>query len=127
MAFWLRIRLALFYKLFRMRGFWLLALWVGFNDILPMVLAANRHQGSGLGTSDGVAHWAHVGGFLAGMAFALGLLFSRLSTARGSDLLSVALGKAAWPLLGKPSQHLGAAIAPTGPSIPRRVVLSGPR
>lgn len=128
-AFWVSVRYFLFrrifwYKLFRMRGFWLLVLWVGFNDVLPTVLAALRQRP---GTGDGVAHWAHLGGFLSGMAIALGLLLARLATARGGDILSFTLGKAAWPLLGKPTRYLEAAIESTGPSMQRRVVLAGPR
>jgi len=57
----------------------------------------------GSADSDGVAHWAHLGGFLTGAGIAIILLVSRLATARGGDLLSVVLGRYAWPLLGKPN------------------------
>ena len=80
------------YKLFSMRGFWLLALWVAVNDLLPMFL----------GTRDRVAHWAHLGGFMSGVLIAVVLLVTRLVDARRSDVLSVALGRHAWGLLGRP-------------------------
>jgi len=81
------------YKVFAMRGFWLLVLWVGFNDILPVVTGYQGHT----------AHWAHLGGFVFGVIFALVLLLTRLVNGRGADLLSVSLGRHAWKLLGKPS------------------------
>ena len=110
MVFWLRIYITtMFLRMFRMRGFWLLVLWIGFNDVLPMALA---------GPGDHVAHWAHLGGFMAGMAIALGLLIGRLATARGADLLSFTIGRHAWPLLGKPNQNLEAPIASPRRRIP---------
>lgn len=96
MAIWLRggmlTRWQCFYKVFTMRGFWLLVLWIGFNDILPVFLDA----------SDGVAHWAHLGGFISGMLLALILLISRQAKAMGTDVLSILLGKRAWTLIGRP-------------------------
>lgn len=101
MVIWLRLpligRFRLYYKVFAMRGFWLLVLTVAFNDLLPMVVNISDH----------VAHWAHLGGFLTGMLLAIGLLIARQVNARGGDLMSVALGRRAWPLLGKPSQWKG--------------------
>jgi membrane associated rhomboid family serine protease len=93
MAIWFRFWFWLRYKLFTMRGFWLLVLWIGFNDLLPMVFKSE----------DDVAHWAHLGGFVLGVVTALILLLSRQVTAGGSDLLSVTLGKRAWKLLGRPA------------------------
>jgi len=55
-----------------------------------------------LGSEDGVAHWAHLGGFMVGMAIALLMLFARLVNARGGDILSRILGKRAWVLIGRP-------------------------
>ena len=117
MVFWLRIGwvTSLYLKMFRMRGFWLLVLWTAFNDLLPMYLSRSR---------DHVAHWAHLGGFMAGMALAIGLLVSRQATARGGDLLSVLFGRLAWPLLGKPNLNLEAPIA-SPPRAPRRLAYSG--
>jgi membrane associated rhomboid family serine protease len=68
----------------------------------------------------GVAHWAHTGGFLTGAAIGLGLLFSRMFNTHGGDVLSVALGKHAWPLIGKPARwHL-----PPGANLPRATSLN---
>lgn len=54
----------------------------------------------------GVAHWAHLGGFIAGMAAAMALLAGRL-VHTGGDLLSLILGRFAWPLIGRPSGRAG--------------------
>lgn len=120
MVAWIRIgwTWGFFLKMFRMHGFWLLVMWTGFNDLLPMALSS---QG------DHVAHWAHLGGFLSGMALATALLISRQASARGGDLWSVVLGRYAWPLLGKPNQNLEAPIAPPPrpPRNPRGLVYSG--
>jgi membrane associated rhomboid family serine protease len=103
MAIWLRLgflgglRLALAtgfrvsWKLFAIRGFWVVLFYIAFD-----VLA------TALGAEDGVAHWAHLGGFIAGMAIALLLILTRLVNACGGDILSVTLGRYAWPLLGRP-------------------------
>ena len=80
-------------KAFWIRGFWLLLLWVLWGDVVPVVF----------GWEDGTAHWAHLGGFVAGVVVALGLLVTRQVYARG-DILSVALGKKAWWFVGKPSR-----------------------
>jgi hypothetical protein len=71
------------------------------------------------GLSSGVAHWAHIGGFLAGMTLGLGVLFSRFFNTHGGDVLSVTLGKHAWPLIGKPSRWSSST-----PALPRAVSLS---
>jgi len=84
-----------FYKLFTMRGFWLLVLWIGFNDLLPMFLKSHDHVG----------HWAHLGGFAVGVMVALVLLLTKQVNAHGGDILSVALGKHAWAILGKPAMQ----------------------
>jgi membrane associated rhomboid family serine protease len=82
---------------FRWHGVWLLLLYFGL-DVVATVLQS----------ADGVAHWAHMGGFLIGAAIALLLLFTRAVNARGKDMLSVLLGRNAWPLIGRPSQWLTA-------------------
>jgi membrane associated rhomboid family serine protease len=106
MAIWFRggwlTRFRCFYKTFTARGFWLLVLWIGLQDILLPAL---------LGSEDGVAHSAHIGGFGAGMLLATGLLVSRQATAMGGDLISVCLGKKAWALVGKPGTHQSMAPA----------------
>jgi membrane associated rhomboid family serine protease len=83
------------YKTFRMSGFWLLVLWVGLNDVLPTTLHGSQ-------TGDGVAHWAHLGGFISGFVIAVGLLLTRQVNANGSDVLSMMLGPTAWKLIGRP-------------------------
>lgn len=115
LAFWFRLRVIFMYrKIFRPRGFWLLVVWVLWNDVLPVLLGTQ---------TDGVAHWAHLGGFLTGMAIAIILLVSRLGHSMGGDLLSVCLGKHAWPLIGKPNRWLGEVVPDMTPR-PRRIVAS---
>ena len=110
MAAWIRMPLLLgwrlYYKIFSMKGFWLLGLWVGFNDVLPTVLSMLRGT---TGPADGVAHWAHLGGFASGVLIGLGLLCARQVNARGADILSVVMGPRAWALIGKPTGR-GAAV-----------------
>lgn len=89
-----RMLLRPFIKTWKLRGFWVVLFYLAFD-----IVATLR------GSKDGTAHWAHLGGFIAGMVIALGLLLARQVNARGGDLLSVALGRYAWPLLGKPSQR----------------------
>ncbi len=52
----------------------------------------------------GTAHWAHLGGFIAGIACAVLLMCARLVHARGGDLLSRLFGRLAWLLIGKPNR-----------------------
>jgi rhomboid family protein len=87
-------------KILKLRGFWVLLIYFAY-DILMQVLETKVFNKGGAG---GVAHWAHIGGFILGMMMALGILFSRMFNCRGGDLLSVVLGKGAWPLIGKPSR-----------------------
>ncbi|HVS73150.1 MAG TPA: rhomboid family intramembrane serine protease [Phycisphaerae bacterium] len=99
MAFWLKIfwRIPTWIKIWPMRGFWVLGIYLGF-DVAATLLSSQ----------DGVAHWAHIGGFVVGAAVATVMLISRLESANHGDLLSVVLGKWSWPLIGKP---IGAAYA----------------
>ena len=80
-------------KLFAVRGFWVVLFYIAF-DVVVVVF----------GWTSCVAHWAHLGGFLAGMAVALGLLGSRLISCKGGDLVTTVLGRWAWPLVGKPNR-----------------------
>jgi membrane associated rhomboid family serine protease len=104
LAVWLRIWIFLMwpltiffgYKIFRVRGFWLLLIWVLWNDVLPTVRASS---------GDHVAHWAHLGGFMSGMVIALGLLLTRQVHAHGGDILSVVFGPRAWALIGRPTDR----------------------
>jgi len=96
MWFWFR-RLFCFCKIFRVRGFLILLFYFGY-DIVANLLTS-KSQG-------GVAHLAHIGGFSTGMILGFAILFSRLWNTRGGDVLSVTLGKHAWPLIGKPSRWI---------------------
>ena len=91
-AAWIRIPF-LKLKMFKCRSFWILLLFIAF-DVIYTVLAVET----------GTAHWAHLGGFIAGVLIALALVLSRGINTRGSDLLSVTLGRHAWHIMGKPSQ-----------------------
>ncbi len=96
-SIWLRFRRIFGCKIFQLRGFWVLLIYFAYDLVMN---AVNSHFGS----TGGVAHWAHIGGFVTGMILALGILFSRMFNTRGADVLSVTLGKHAWPLIGKPSR-----------------------
>lgn len=95
-AIWIRWGLiALFrlhMKIFAARGFWVVLFYIAFD-----VFYTTMH------IETGVAHWAHLGGFIAGAVLASVLLFARLVNARGGDLFTVALGRHAWGLIGKPN------------------------
>jgi membrane associated rhomboid family serine protease len=97
MVFWWRWSLIGLFRLhlksFAVRGFWVVLFYIAF-DVLY----------TALGVETGTAHWAHLGGFLAGAGIALLLLFTRLVNARGGDLASATLGRHAWKLLGKPNR-----------------------
>ncbi len=84
----------LYYKLWAMRGFWVVLLYIGF-DIVDVLL----------GSEDGVAHWAHLGGFFFGMGIGVLLLFTRLVNCRGADMVSALMGRYAWALVGKPDPN----------------------
>ena len=90
-AMWIRVRFYLFYKIFILRGFWILLIYFAFDT-----------ASVAFGFQSNTAHWAHIGGFLTGCAIGIGLLASRKFDIRNGDLLSVVLGKHAWPLIGKP-------------------------
>lgn len=92
MAAWIRIILFWRFAIWKARGFWVLLFYLS-SDITATLF----------GQEDGVAHWAHLGGFIFGMAVATGLLLSRGVNAH-ADLFDLVLGKWGWPLFGKPSQ-----------------------
>ncbi len=81
----------LHYKIWAVRGFWVVLFYIAFDVVATLI-----------GIEDGVAHWAHLGGFLVGIAIALLLLITRLVNAHGADVLSILLGRHAWLLVGKP-------------------------
>src|SRR5439155_21452191 len=67
MNFWLLTAFRCLSFLFWMRGFWLLLILFVWNDVIPV--AFNR--------KDQIGHWAHLGGFGAGILIAVGLLVAR--------------------------------------------------
>lgn len=89
---------ALSWKVWALRGFWVVLFYISF-DVLY----------TSLGVQTGTAHWAHLGGFIAGMVVALVMLVTRLVNARGGDILSRILGKNAWALIGRPADTAPAA------------------
>ena len=104
-AIWLHLYSRLFrtiffgLKILKMRGFWVLGVYFLYDILMQVLETKVFHKEGG-----GVAHWAHIGGFVVGMIVAMGILLSRMFNCRGGDLLSVVLGKGAWPLIGKPSR-----------------------
>jgi membrane associated rhomboid family serine protease len=79
-------------KIWSVRGFWVVLFAIAL-DVIATTLSFE----------DNIAHWAHLGGFLAGAGLAILLLLTRLVNSRGGDILSVVLGKYAWPLIGRPN------------------------
>ncbi len=71
----LKIRVVWFFE-FGLFGFW--PLWVRAYWLLPLWLGMEFYYGKALGQNDGVAHWAHVGGFMFGALAALALRYSGL-------------------------------------------------
>lgn len=94
MSIWFRFFFFFRMKVWAMRGFWVVLFYIAW-DILYV----------SIGSEDNIAHWAHLGGFIAGMVLAFALLLSRMFYAGGTDLLSVLLGKHVWVLTGRPSEH----------------------
>ena len=96
MAWWMRLGLFTGFRrvshIWKMSGFWLLIMWVAWNDLLPMVFfkLIGLHSASG-----GTAHWAHVGGFACGVVLAILWLITRQVHAHGGDLLSRIIGPGA--------------------------------
>ena len=79
------------------------ALW-GFVAVLFFIAFDVLY--TALGVKSNVAHWAHLGGCIAGAGLAVAMLVSRgLHT--GGDILSLVLGRFAWPLIGKPVGRVG--------------------
>ncbi|MFH1370974.1 MAG: rhomboid family intramembrane serine protease [Planctomycetota bacterium] len=81
------------FNVFALRGFWVVLFYILF-DIVAVSLAFRT----------GTAHWAHIGGLLWGMVAGLVLLVGRAAYSR-TDVLSLILGKYAWPLIGTPHRR----------------------
>lgn len=91
-AAWFRFLFFFRMKIWGPRGFWVVLLYVAFDVAWVS-----------FGAENGVAHWAHLGGFIAGALFAVILLVSRVLNAAGGDLITVVLGRHAWKLIGRPT------------------------
>ena len=78
------------FKCFALRGFWVVLFYIMFDFIAVAFVIDTR-----------TAHWAHIGGFIWGLAICVVILVSGLGYS-GSDGLSLILGKHAWPLIGSP-------------------------
>jgi tetratricopeptide (TPR) repeat protein len=84
----LKIRLVWFFGSW-LSGFW--GLWVQAYWLLPVWLGMEIYYGKLSGQGDGIAHWAHVGGFIFGALAALALRYSGLehkATKRIEDKIS---------------------------------------
>jgi membrane associated rhomboid family serine protease len=84
-------------KIVPVRGYWVLLFYIAF-DVYATIF----------GSKDGVAHWAHLGGFLCGMAVAILMLLTRQVNANGGDMISLIVGPRAWKWLGTPEQRMAA-------------------
>jgi len=71
----LKIKLVWFFGSW-LSGFW--GLWVRAYWLLPLWLGMEIYYGKLSGQGDGIAHWAHVGGFIFGALAALALRYSGL-------------------------------------------------
>jgi len=80
-------------KVFAVSGIFVVLFYISF-DVLFTILAVET----------GTAHWAHLGGLIAGIFLGIILLVTRL-VHTGGDILSVTLGKSAWALIGTPHSH----------------------
>jgi len=88
--------LTLFYRFrFKVQAYWLLPLWL-FTEVF---------YGSVYGASSPVAHWAHVGGFVFGMAAAYGLRRSGLEQ-QANSVIESKIGWAADPDLVQASEAM---------------------
>jgi len=100
MAAWMRWGLIrgfhLSLRIWSVRGIWVVLFYIAFDVFYTAI-----------GAEDGVAHWAHLGGFIVGVAVGLALIVSRTVNARGSDLVSALMGRHAWLVVGRPNSNVG--------------------
>ncbi len=90
----------MFFTIFYRRRFKAAAYW-----LLPLWLAMEFFYGSALGTSSPVAHWAHVGGFLFGMAGAFALQQSGLEQ-KANDVIESKLSWSGDPEVVRASEAM---------------------
>ena len=114
-SIWLWFRRIWGYKIFPMRdsGCW------RFTSAMTSSWTFYRRRCSTAAAAAAWLHWRHIGGFTTGMILGLAVLFSRLFNTHGGDLLSVTLGRYAWPLIGKPNRW-NAPMAAAPAARPRR-------
>ena len=93
MAVWVRIWTTLGCLTFPARGFLVVLFFIMFDVVYIL-----------LGEQTGTAHWAHVGGMLAGVLAATTLLATRRAHCP-ANVISLVWGRRAWPLLGSPASH----------------------
>ena len=86
--------------MFKLHRFKVAAYW-----LLPMWLALEIFYGSLMGSSSGVAHWAHVGGFLFGALAALAIQHSGLEH-KANQAIEEQLSWTADPDLGQASEMM---------------------
>jgi membrane associated rhomboid family serine protease len=98
----MKIELAWLYLL---RGFRLYRFKVAAYWLLPMWLATEIFYGSLMGSSSGVAHWAHVGGFLFGALAALAIQYSGVEH-KANRAIEEQLSWTADPDLGQASEMM---------------------
>jgi membrane associated rhomboid family serine protease len=92
-AAWIRWFRIFAMKIFALRGFWLVPIYFAW-EALRIAVASPGHSMA----------WVDLGGVAAGVVIALALLMSRKVNCGNGDLLSVVLGRHAWPLIGKPNR-----------------------
>jgi len=99
-AAWMRLGLLFRFRLhlaiWAVRGFWVVLFYIAFDVIYTVA-----------GIETGTAHWAHLGGFIAGAAIGLVLLLTRTVNCQGGDIISAILGRYAWALVGRPRSEPG--------------------
>ena len=94
--FWWLGRFELHLKLTAWKGYTVVLFYIAFDVIYTV-----------FGWEDGVAHWAHLGGFIVGVVIGLALLLTHLVNTRGGDVFTGLFGRHAWAIIGKPSTKPG--------------------
>jgi membrane associated rhomboid family serine protease len=91
MVTWFRWGISTGVKVFPVWGVLVVCFYIAFDVVYTLFQV-----------EDNVAHWAHLGGFMAGVGVALLLLAAR-AVYTGGDALSLSLGRHAWALIGRPA------------------------
>lgn len=92
---WVRTGLSsgfqLAHNVFAVPGVSVVLLYLAFDALVTLLVSGTAADA-----------WLHFAGFPIGLALGLGLLLARQANARGGDILSMTLGRYAWPLVGRP-------------------------